>query len=297
MKLHQLRALVACADHRSLRAAADALALSHPAVTKTVRELEVSLGVPLVVRSAQGVTLTAHGETLCVRARQVLADLRRAEEEIHQLKGGQGGRVAIGLTSALALFAMPAVLERMRQSLPYASIEVSEWTLGTYLDRLRDGTLDFFVSPFPAVIPPDCDATELARGRLVAAARSGHPAVQATSLQALTAYEWLYPAPVVDRAQFDDVFLALGHRAPERVTACDSALLALGLMLQGDTLGLFSRPYAEHPLVRHGIRIVPVADNLPEIRLGIIHRKDIRLTSTARQCLNHIRQVMALLPW
>ena len=72
MKLHQLRALVACADHLSLRAAADALALSHPAVTKTVRELEVSLGVPLVVRSAQGVTLTAHGETLCVRARQAI---------------------------------------------------------------------------------------------------------------------------------------------------------------------------------------------------------------------------------
>ena len=61
MNLRQLRAFVLIADHRSIRAAARALFVTQPAATRSLRELEQSVGAELVRRSARGVELTTYG--------------------------------------------------------------------------------------------------------------------------------------------------------------------------------------------------------------------------------------------
>ncbi|MBY4749693.1 LysR family transcriptional regulator, partial [Burkholderia cepacia] len=81
MKHHQLRALAAIAEHGSLRAAARAIHLSQPALTKAIRELELDLGVPLVTRNARGAQLTRFGQAVYARARLILAEMQHARDD------------------------------------------------------------------------------------------------------------------------------------------------------------------------------------------------------------------------
>ena len=75
LKVRQLALLVAVADHGSVRRAADLTAVTQPAATRMLRELEDALGVSLFDRHAWGMTPTAYGETLLRYARGMLTDL------------------------------------------------------------------------------------------------------------------------------------------------------------------------------------------------------------------------------
>ena len=75
MNFVHLRYLVAAAQHRSFRRAAIALRIAQPTLSKRIRELEDSLGVVLFERSTSGAHLTADGENVAARAKQVLIDL------------------------------------------------------------------------------------------------------------------------------------------------------------------------------------------------------------------------------
>ncbi|WP_261314931.1 LysR family transcriptional regulator, partial [Burkholderia contaminans] len=98
MKYHQLKAFVTVAEEGSIRAAARRLNVSPAALTKAVKELEIALGVSLVVRTARGVQLTAFGQQLQVRARLIVAEMQRARDDIEQAQGAMTGSVAAALT-------------------------------------------------------------------------------------------------------------------------------------------------------------------------------------------------------
>ena len=74
MKLHQLRAIVAICESGSIQEASRLLHISQPALSKSIKELESELGVPLLVRSNRGITATSYGEHLVRRARLVVEE-------------------------------------------------------------------------------------------------------------------------------------------------------------------------------------------------------------------------------
>ncbi|MGU7779314.1 LysR substrate-binding domain-containing protein [Burkholderia sp. PU8-34] len=299
MKVHQLRVLVACAEAGSLRAAAERLSLTHPAVTKTVRELEEEVRAPLLVRSAKGVELTRYGQALYTRARQILEDLRRAADEIGQLQGGLAGKVSIGVSGSMALTAIPAALQRFRDSMPGVEIEIAELPQEYLVDRLLDGSLDFLVTHARIDPRADCEQTVLCSGHLVAAVRNGHPATRSSvsSLADLTAFEWLFPKMIVERPEFDALFARAGIAAPRRVVSCQSSLALVALVTETDIVGLFSVPIVRHPVLRERVTTFAFDDVLPEVSPSIVTRRDVQLTPAARHCRDIIRTVVESLPW
>ena len=82
MKLNQLRDVVAIAERGSLRGASRQLGIAQPVLTRSIQDLERKLGTTLFERRTQGVSLTPTGEIFIRRARSVLGEVRRAEEEI-----------------------------------------------------------------------------------------------------------------------------------------------------------------------------------------------------------------------
>ena len=90
MNFVHLRYLVAAAQHRSFRRAAIARRIAQPTLSKRIRELEDSLGIILFERSTSGAHLTADGEIVAARAKQVLIDL----DGMQSLAKGGGGRAA-----------------------------------------------------------------------------------------------------------------------------------------------------------------------------------------------------------
>lgn len=120
MKDYQLKALLQVVDSGSIRAAARALGVSQPAVTKAIRELEAEVDAPLVHRSSRGVELTECGRQLTIRARLVQAQLAMARQDIRQLQGGQQASVAVSVTPVVFMGALPEVLREFKREMPQA---------------------------------------------------------------------------------------------------------------------------------------------------------------------------------
>src|SRR6478736_5279873 len=107
MKFSQMRDVVAIAERGSLRAASRHLSLAQPALTRSIHELERELGVPLFERRARGMVLTPMGEAFVRRASAVLSEVRRARDEVEQLRGGSAGSVIAALSIVPHLAMLP----------------------------------------------------------------------------------------------------------------------------------------------------------------------------------------------
>lgn len=127
-----MRALVAVAELGSVRAAAEALALSPSAVSKQIRRLEEQVGQPLFIRSRDGVTSTLEGEDLTKIARRFLSLVdevgSRFDREL------MAGRVRLGITEDVGLTRVPGVLRTFATR--YPAIEVA-LEVGYNSDLLR----------------------------------------------------------------------------------------------------------------------------------------------------------------
>jgi LysR family transcriptional regulator of abg operon len=146
LKTTQLQMLVAIAEHGTLMAAAHALNVSQPAVTKSIKELEARLGVQLLERSGAGVRLTRYGETLLRRARAVVAEIASAERELEEMRSGAQRTLSIGVSLLASSFAMPAALRAFRARLPDVRLNVYECLPTQIIDGLRDGSFDVCVA-------------------------------------------------------------------------------------------------------------------------------------------------------
>ncbi|NMM04054.1 LysR family transcriptional regulator [Paraburkholderia sp. RP-4-7] len=142
MKLNQLKALVAVAKAGSIQEAARLMHLTQPALSKSIRELEREVGVPLLVRSAKGATLTPYGTMIAKRSRAIQKEIDKMREELDSLRGELGGRLSIGLTPPAAGPALADAISLFRHQRPSVDLNLLELRPAQILEGLRDGVLD-----------------------------------------------------------------------------------------------------------------------------------------------------------
>lgn len=298
MKLQQLQVFAVVAEEKSLRAAARRLGLTQPAVTRSVRELETDLGVTLLSRSVQGVELTPFGIAFEARAHLMLEDIRRAREELDQIKGDMRGQVRCGTTSSIALTLLPQAVRRFRETAPAAELTFTEVKFPLAAHHLRDGSVDFVATHvMPAMLDDDLVDTPLFSTDFVVMAREGHPLAGAHRLAELANAEWLTPIP---GAEFQHSIMAVMFErdalpTPRRIVQCASFAVALGLVSGTDILGLFSRPLAQR-ITSFGLCRIPLDKPLPTLEMSMVMRRHTRLTPVARHfmtCLQEAAQALA----
>ncbi|HEF4760921.1 TPA: LysR family transcriptional regulator [Pseudomonas putida] len=285
MKINQLQVFVTVAEEKSLRAAARCLNLTQPAVTRSVQELESDLGVVLMTRNVQGIELTEYGIALQTRAQQILEDLRRAREELDQIKNNLRGKVRVSATSTIALSLLPKALEQFQKTAPDAEMTFMEVKFPQAAQHLRDGSLDFVVSHvLPDMLGDDLISMPLFSTEFVVMARAGHPLAKARHLAELTDAQWLSTVPSggfqhsVMEAMFEHAGLAL----PQRIIQCSSFAIALGLVTGTDSLVLFTRLLADN-IASLGLQQIPLEQAQPALEMSIIMRKGTLLTPVAQR--------------
>lgn len=148
IKFHQIRAFVEVAREGSIRGASRALAISQPALTKAIKELEEGLSAQLFVRRSQGVALTENGESFYQHASLILEELRAAQDELLQRQGEQAGQINIGLGASVARSLMPSVICRFHQQHPLVKVRIMEGQLLAMINELRQGELDFTINTY-----------------------------------------------------------------------------------------------------------------------------------------------------
>jgi len=146
--LRQLRIFVAAARHLSFVRAAEELALTPPAVTMQIRDLEDCVGLPLFDRVGRTVSLTVTGEYLLVHARKVLAALKDAEDMVAHLKKVETGRLVIGMISTAQYF-LPRLLAGFCAEHPGVEVSLAVGNRQALVEQMQRNEVDLVIMGRP----------------------------------------------------------------------------------------------------------------------------------------------------
>ncbi|AGA86136.1 MAG: LysR family transcriptional regulator [Gammaproteobacteria bacterium HGW-Gammaproteobacteria-9] len=284
MKDHQLKALIQVAESGSIRAAARAMNLSQSALTKALRELEEDVGAELLRRSYKGIGFTPAGDALLVRARLAQATLDKAREEIRQLRGGAGARIAIALTPLVAATILPPILTEFRRVQPDAALSLEEGLLTYVLPGLLEGRLDFAVAlASPSDLPHEIVFEPLVQAHAVPTGRLGHPLAHARSWDELKDASWVLN--LTDGSLGNHLLRWLasqGIEAPKNIVRCSSLTLMLELMRRTDYIGFGPTALLSDSLFAVGLQQFEVAPVPGPMTLGILSLRGVPLGSSAQ---------------
>ena len=175
MELAQVRYFNAVARHGSFSAAAKALGMTQPGLTKAVRRLEASLDCALFVRLPRGVALTEQGQALLRHAGLLEVQLHDARGEVRALGRGAVGVLRIGAGPSWLSRALPRIVAELSARYPGLSFQVEGGFNRSLIEALRAGDLDLVVSALPDRSPAGLQAIALTTDTISVVARQHHP--------------------------------------------------------------------------------------------------------------------------
>ncbi|HYL03957.1 MAG TPA: LysR substrate-binding domain-containing protein [Steroidobacteraceae bacterium] len=149
LKLKDLRYLVAVADQRHFGRAAARCFVSQPTLSAQLKKLEQSLGVQLIERAPNNVSLTETGEQVVARARRIL----EASDEVVALARSRrdplAGRLRVALLPTIGPYLLPRVARALRKALPRLELRLYEYQTAPMLEKLHAGELDLGILALP----------------------------------------------------------------------------------------------------------------------------------------------------
>jgi LysR family hydrogen peroxide-inducible transcriptional activator len=147
--LRQLRYLASLARHRHFGRAAEDCAITQPALSMQVRELEREVGAELVERRPNEIALTDTGLEVAQRAERILAAARDLVDFARH-RAVLSGPLRLGIIPTLAPYVLPRVLPRLQAKFPQLRLELRETQTRSLLDELVRGELDCVMLALPA---------------------------------------------------------------------------------------------------------------------------------------------------
>ncbi len=284
MKFTHLRDLIAIAEHGSLRAAARSLGVSAPALVKSINSLEAELHVPLLVRSSRGAIVSEYGRSFLVRARLIEAEMRRAVDEIAELRGRFEGQITVGASPTPSVALLPNVLLQFRRRFPAVRINIVGGLYHAHLANIRGGTMDLALGPLPdGGLDQAFRSEKLFYNDIVIAARKGHPLGSARSLVELAKCEWVLTGPETQGpgAAIFDAFRQHGLEPPRRMIQCDITWSLQTLLLHSDALCALPRQVLEQQPLSEVLQSIAVQEVLPRYVVNLFYRSNAPLLPTA----------------
>ena len=135
--IHYLKSFNAVVEHGSFTAAAVALNVSKPVVSKQVSQLEKELGVQLLVRTTRTLNLTEAGETFAHYTSKIINDLIEAEHAVMPMQSEPQGTLVISAPQSLAYSFLPKLLPEFQKRFPLMQLSVR--ITGRYVDLIDEG--------------------------------------------------------------------------------------------------------------------------------------------------------------
>jgi LysR family hydrogen peroxide-inducible transcriptional activator len=151
--IRQLRYFDSLARHGHFRRAAEACAISQPALSMQIKELEDALGGALMERNARQVALTRFGEELVERVRDILRSVDELGDFARASQDRLAGRLRIGMIPTIAPYLLPKVIENLARMHPEIDIHVRETLTPKLIQEVTEGRLDTAIVALPVSEP------------------------------------------------------------------------------------------------------------------------------------------------
>jgi LysR family transcriptional regulator, hydrogen peroxide-inducible genes activator len=149
----QLRYFDALARHGHFGRAADACAISQPALSMQIKELEETLGGVLLERGARHIGLTKFGEEVAQRVRDILRSVDELGDFARASRDQLAGRLRVGMIPTIAPYLLPTVIGNLTRLHPELDIHVRETLTPKLIQELREGRLDTAIVALPVSEP------------------------------------------------------------------------------------------------------------------------------------------------
>ncbi|MBV7380316.1 LysR family transcriptional regulator [Maritimibacter dapengensis] len=278
-----IETIVAIAEAGSLRAAAEMLGKTQPALTKVLKIAEDELGARIFTRAARGVEPTEIGRVIIARARIIQAEMRNLDEEVQQIQGARIGTLHVTVSPLAAVRIVPQVMDRFRRKFPDVRVQVAGGHPPSTMATLRSGDTDIVIGPEP---PADgrsgLNVRSLFSSPLSVITGVNSRFLHATKLSDLTDAEWVMIGPRDRVFGIGQDFTARGLAPPKPTTASDSITTLLAMIEGSDRLCSFPALLLDEVEPRWRIARLPLEDRLNPVEIGLMTRADRPLTPAGR---------------
>ena len=300
LKLRDLDILMTVIQSGSMGKAADRLNMFQPTISKSIAELEHTLGVRLLDRKPQGIEPTPYALALIARSAAAFNELKQGVQDIENLADPSAGELRIAGTEPMIAGLFPAVIERLSRQYPRFVFRVTQ--ISTDLPQyraLRERDVELIVGRLPKLATErDLRVEILLDDPLLVAAgvQNRWARIRQIKLADLVGEPWvLPPADQVIGALISDLFHSCGLERPTNGVVCSSLHMNDALLATGRYLAIYSASRLELNAKRLAIKVLPVKFPPQSSRVGIVTLKNRALSPIAELFIKNMRAVAASL--
>jgi DNA-binding transcriptional LysR family regulator len=275
--------------------AASLLNTGQSAISRSIAELERTIGVRLLERNAQGVKPTVYGRALLKGGAAVFDDLRQTAKNIEFLSDPTVGEVRIGSTPLLAASFVSALVSRLSQRYPRMIFHVVTGYVGTLHRELNDHNVELLiVRKFGPIADNGLHFETLFHDSSAVAAGAQSPWARRRSidLAELASESWVLPPPGSQIAAIaKEAFRAKGLDYPPATVVTDSPEVRMSLVATARFLSIFSASALRFSTNRQEIKALPIELPMAGVENGVVTLKNRSLSPVALLVIDCAREV------
>jgi LysR family pca operon transcriptional activator len=287
IRMRHLRCFLETARLGSLSAAADVMHVSQPAASKTIRELEDILGVPLFDRSGRRLVLSSAGKVFQQHAGAAMVDLTRAQDLVREAPRSHT-RLAVGTLPTAATDMFPTAALAFQKSHPECLLRVTTGPNWLLMSQLREGALDMVVGRMPPVGALDgLSFQQLYSEIVVPVVRPDHPLLHPNwQIAQLAEYPLMLPPSGAVIAPMVRAFLHNnGLHTPQPVFENVSLAFGRKVVQKSDVIWLISQGVVAEELRLGTLKALPLKDDLLGGPVGVSMRAQTVITEEQKALL------------
>jgi DNA-binding transcriptional LysR family regulator len=295
LKLHDVRVLMSVVEAGSMAKAAERLGTSQPAVSRSIADLEHTLGVRLLERSPWGVEPTQYGHAIIRRGVAVFDELRQGVKDIEFLADPTAGELRIGCPEAIAAGPVLTMINRLTRRHPRIVFHVMTGTAPAIYRALVDRTIELAITRVIGPLDEEVLRVEtLFDDVLVVAAGARNPWTRRRRIELaeLVNERWvLTPPDSFMTALAIEAFRASGLEPPRAAVVTSSLSMRNRLLTTGGFLTVIHGFALAFPGRSPTIKALPVA--MPSTRrpMALITLKKRALSPLAEYFIDNLRSI------
>jgi DNA-binding transcriptional LysR family regulator len=295
MKLHDLHVLMAVVEAGSMNKAASLLHTTQPAISRSIGELERTIGVRLLDRNPRGVEPTEYGRALLEGGAAMFDGLRQAVKNIEFLADPTAGEVRIACNSILATSFLSAVVDRISRRHPRLVFHVVVKQAEALHRELSERNVDLLVTRRVGELADERLGFEfLFADAYVIAAGAQNPWVRRRRIELaeLVDEPWTLPPPEIYLGVIaTEAFRARGLDYPHVTVATAAPEMRISLLATGRFLSIFPNSVLRFPTGRPEVKVLPVKVSVSPVPVGVVTLKNRTLSRVAQLFIDGAREV------
>lgn len=292
MNFRDIEYFAVLAEHGHVGRAAEALGLTQPALSVSLRRLEQSMNTKLCKRTPKGIELTDVGHVLLSQVRRLRQTREDVMREVEDLSQGRAGNLRVGVHAGVVDNLIGPACCMLINAAPSVTLSVTVESIESAVSAVREGRLDLGVSVMPSPPHPDMVQIPLIEDTIVVFASARHRLAKRkqVTLDDLEDERWAATAfsapalPLLSRALQDR-----GRNALHYVVQTSSMAFRDQLVANTDLLSTSSKRLLRQIKARYRVVELPIRGFSVKRSVGVFHRKDTYLSPAARQFIGILR--------